>query len=538
MNRYHIIREIGGGAFGTVYEATDTHTGQPVAIKRIKQSLPSWQECLNLREVASITKIPKHPNLVRLRQLIYESNTVWFVFEFLPRDLLRLMREHRSPVPESAIRRIMWQVLQGLAHMHRHGFFHRDLKPENLLCLGDSIETAEVKLCDFGQARETRSRPPYTDYVSTRWYRAPEILLRSRYYNSPVDIWAAGVLMAEMFAGRPVFPGSSEVNQLYLILEAVGAPSAEQWPEGMKQMNALGLKMPRGGGRGLSLLCPRASAPALELLRDLLQLNPARRVTATAALASEWFAEFSPSPSKSAVSGTAKASSALGTAASSFLSVDSFADTTGSRPKVSDGVPLGIHASSTSQRAGRHLLGVSEAEPDTTSVGRSTSVPRRALRDTSLRESSLRGAGYDVAASMPSSRTNSPGRGVSTTFSSPRQPGGPTSYSPRAGRLLAASGSLSARDDRSPVHKEPSARDLFAMARELGVGVSPHTTTTPAIPRDGFVPTSISSSAAPRAPAVSGMRKKQSFGPSPKTPDVDTDTLEALLGSLEQSRLL
>ena len=94
----------------------------------------------------------------------------------------------------------MWQTIAGCSYMHKHGFFHRDLKPENLLVKGDM-----VKVADFGLAREIRSRPPFTDYVSTRWYRAPEILLRSTNYNSPVDIFAIGAIMAELYLLRPLF---------------------------------------------------------------------------------------------------------------------------------------------------------------------------------------------------------------------------------------------------------------------------------------------------------------------------------------------
>jgi male germ cell-associated kinase len=101
----------------------------------------------------------------------------------------------------------MFQTLTGLSYMHKHGFFHRDMKPENMLVKGDS-----VKIADFGLAREIRSRPPFTDYVSTRWYRAPEILLRSTNYNSPVDIFACGAIMAELFLLRPLFPGNNETD--------------------------------------------------------------------------------------------------------------------------------------------------------------------------------------------------------------------------------------------------------------------------------------------------------------------------------------
>lgn len=104
--------------------------------------------------------------------------------------------------------------------MHRHGFFHRDMKPENLLCCGPEL----VKIADFGLARETRSRPPYTDYVSTRWYRAPEVLLHSINYSTPIDLWAVGCIMAELYTFRPLFPGTSEIDQIFKICSVLGTP--------------------------------------------------------------------------------------------------------------------------------------------------------------------------------------------------------------------------------------------------------------------------------------------------------------------------
>ena len=125
-----------------------------------------------------------------------------------------------KPFAEPIIRNILYQILQGLSFMHKHGFFHRDIKPENLLCNGPDL----IKIADFGLARETRSRPPYTDYVSTRWYRAPEVLLRSTQYSSPIDIWAVGCIMAEMYTLQPLFPGRSEIDQIFRVCSVLGTP--------------------------------------------------------------------------------------------------------------------------------------------------------------------------------------------------------------------------------------------------------------------------------------------------------------------------
>ena len=169
-------------------------TREKVAIKTMKRKYHSWSEVMDLREVKSLKKL-NHPNVVKLKEVIRENNRLYFVFEYVKGDLLGLMRDSQDLLSESSVRTIIFQILQALAYMHRNGFFHRDLKPENILCSSPDM----VKIADFGLAREIRSSPPYTDYVSTRWYRAPEVLLRSTTYSSPIDLWAVGCIMAELY---------------------------------------------------------------------------------------------------------------------------------------------------------------------------------------------------------------------------------------------------------------------------------------------------------------------------------------------------
>lgn len=175
-------------------------------------------------------------------------------------------------------------MLQGLAFMHKHSFFHRDIKPENMLVKGDI-----VKVADFGLAREIRSRPPFTDYVSTRWYRAPEVLLRSTTYNSPIDAWAMGCIMAELFTLRPLFPGSSEGDQLYKICSVLGNPTHSTWPEGMKLAAQMNYRFPQFVPTQLSQLIPHASPEAIQLMTDLLKYDPNQRPTSSQALQYPFF---------------------------------------------------------------------------------------------------------------------------------------------------------------------------------------------------------------------------------------------------------
>lgn len=161
-----------------------------------------------------------HTNVVKLKEVIRENDVLYFVFEYMQENLYQLIKDRRVPFPEATVRNMLYQILQGLAFIHRHGFFHRDLKPENILCSGPEL----VKIADFGLVREIRSRPPYTDYVSTRWYRAPEVLLHSTTYSSPIDLWAVGCIAAEVYTYRPLFPGTTETDQLYKICQILGTP--------------------------------------------------------------------------------------------------------------------------------------------------------------------------------------------------------------------------------------------------------------------------------------------------------------------------
>ncbi len=202
-----------------------------------------------------------HPNIIKLTQVIRDNDELFFVFEFMDGNLYDIMKGRTSFFPESFIRNVMYQIFQGLAFMHKNGFFHRDIKPENMLVKGDII-----KLADFGLAREIRSKPPFTEYVSTRWYRAPEILLRSSNYNSPIDRWACGGVLAELFTLKPLFPGSSEADQLYKICAILGSPNMKTWPEGIKLAAKMSFKFPQFVQTPLNQIIPNASPDAIALL--------------------------------------------------------------------------------------------------------------------------------------------------------------------------------------------------------------------------------------------------------------------------------
>lgn len=171
--------------------------------------------------------------------------------------------------------------------MHKHGFFHRDMKPENMLVMGDV-----TKIADFGLAREIRSRPPFTDYVSTRWYRAPEILLRSVNYNSPVDIFACGAIMAELYLMRPLFPGNNETDQIYKTCAVLGSPSQAQWAEGYQLASKIGFSFPKFVPTSLQQLIPTASEQGIDLMMKMMIFDPQKRITPVQALKHPYFDGF------------------------------------------------------------------------------------------------------------------------------------------------------------------------------------------------------------------------------------------------------
>ncbi|XP_047205426.1 serine/threonine-protein kinase MAK isoform X8 [Girardinichthys multiradiatus] len=284
MNRYTTLKQLGDGTYGSVLMGRSNESGELVAIKRMKRKFYSWDECMNLREVKSLKKL-NHANVVKLKEVIRENDHLYFVFEYMKENLYQLMKDRRKLFPESVIRNISFQILQGLSFIHKHGFFHRDMKPENLLCMGPEL----VKIADFGLAREIRSKPPYTDYVSTRWYRAPEVLLRSSTYSSPIDLWAVGCIMAELYTLRPLFPGNSEVDEIFKICQVLGTVKKLDWPEGFQLASAMNFRFPQCVPTNLKTLIPNASKEAIALMQDMLQWDPKKRPTAVQTLRYPYF---------------------------------------------------------------------------------------------------------------------------------------------------------------------------------------------------------------------------------------------------------
>ncbi|CAE7442440.1 Mak [Symbiodinium sp. CCMP2592] len=249
----------------------------------MKQKMYSWDECMKLREIQSLRQLI-HPNIVKLKEVIRENDELHMVFEMMEANLYEFMKSRVRSLPESKIRNIMFQTMQGLHFVHKTGYFHRDMKPENVLISGDT-----VKLADFGLARQIRARPPFTDYVSTRWYRAPEVLLRSSTYNSPIDLWACGGIMAELYTLRPLFPGSSESDELYKICSVLGTPTAASWPDGFKLASQINYRFPQFVPTKLETLVPQSNSDGINIMLAMMSWDPAKRPSTAQVLKHPYF---------------------------------------------------------------------------------------------------------------------------------------------------------------------------------------------------------------------------------------------------------
>ena len=262
-----------------------------------------------IREIALLKDL-EHPNVVRfvclttcldlfvtclvhrLYDVVHADRSLYLVFEYLNKDLKKLLDDNakitRSGLPKNTVKSYLWQLLQGISHCHAHRVLHRDLKPQNLL-----IDVkGNIKLADFGLARSI-SLPirTYTHEVVTLWYRSPEILLGSPLYGPSIDIWSIGCIFVEMASNHALFPGDSEIDQLFRIFRTLGTPNEHTW-DGVSRLPDYKVTFPQWQRQDLSKFMPDCP-DGLDLLNKLLTYDPQRRIPAKTALTHRYFKDVS-----------------------------------------------------------------------------------------------------------------------------------------------------------------------------------------------------------------------------------------------------
>eukprot|EP00672_Neobodo_designis_P023517 CAMPEP_0174830346 /NCGR_PEP_ID=MMETSP1114-20130205/2469_1 /TAXON_ID=312471 /ORGANISM="Neobodo designis, Strain CCAP 1951/1" /LENGTH=393 /DNA_ID=CAMNT_0016064141 /DNA_START=131 /DNA_END=1312 /DNA_ORIENTATION=- len=295
--RYELQQLLGKGAYGYVWRAVDRKTGNVVALKKCFDAFSNQTDAQRTyREVMFLQRV-HHENVIRLVNVLRAENKVdlYMAFELMETDLHATIR---SKVLQDVHKKfITYQLLRCIRFLHSRQIIHRDLKPANVLLNSD----CHVKLADFGLARslatlqgEQQRRPILTDYIATRWYRPPEIVVGTTHYTKAVDMWALGCLVGELLTGKPLFPGSSTLNQMERIIAAVGFPS----PADLEMMRsnhteALINNLPAISPKPLrNTLAPYNNPEAADLIIKLLHFNPEKRLTAAQAMAHPYVAEF------------------------------------------------------------------------------------------------------------------------------------------------------------------------------------------------------------------------------------------------------
>ncbi|KDN52389.1 Pkinase-domain-containing protein [Tilletiaria anomala UBC 951] len=301
-SRYRVCDVIGEGAYGVVCSAVHRATGHKVAIKKIQpfehqmfalrtlrelKLLRYFQECEVSENIISILDIVKPPS--------YEAFTeVYLIQELMETDLHRVIRTQE--LSDDHAQYFTYQSLRALKALHSADVIHRDLKPSNLLLNAN----CDLKVCDFGLARSVLTAEPnggetgfMTEYVATRWYRAPEIMLTFKQYTKAIDIWAVGTILAEMLTGRPLFPGRDYHHQLSLILDVLGTPTLEEfYAINSRRSRDYIRALPFRKRKDFAKLFPTASADAIDFLQKTLTFDPKKRLTVEQALEHPYLAAY------------------------------------------------------------------------------------------------------------------------------------------------------------------------------------------------------------------------------------------------------
>ena len=276
QNKYEVIGIVGEGAYGIVYKCKNIETGKYVAIKKFKEIGDDLIKKTMKRELKMLQRL-HHPNIVEFQDAFKRKGNLFLVFEFVDKNLLELIEEHPKGLDPNIIKTIIYQLCKAIYYLHSQKIIHRDIKPENLLITKNN----ETKLCDFGFARLiSPCHEKLTDYVATRWYRAPELLISQGEYGPEVDYWAIGCIMGELVDGNPLFPGENELDQIHCIQKVLGNLTEKQQDTFYSNpifqgKNLLNITKPETLERKYY---GKFNKQAINFMKGLLELDPKKRI--------------------------------------------------------------------------------------------------------------------------------------------------------------------------------------------------------------------------------------------------------------------
>lgn len=290
VQTYTKDKKVGEGTYAVVYVGKQVKTNRKIATKEIKTGLfKDGLDMSAIREVKYLKEL-RHQNVIELIDVFMShDNNLNLVLEFLPCDLEVLIKDQSIVFKSSDIKSWLLMTLRGLHHCHRNFILHRDLKPNNLLLAPDG----QLKIADFGLARAFgNANEDFTPKVVTRWYRAPELLFGAKHYTGAVDLWAVGIIFAELMLRTPYLPGKDDLDQLEVTFKALGTPTEQVWPNvsNLPLYNALRV-YPLPSRQELRNRFSAATEKALDLMISLTQLDPSKRCDLTQALLSDYFTE-------------------------------------------------------------------------------------------------------------------------------------------------------------------------------------------------------------------------------------------------------
>ena len=289
--KYKVLNIVGEGAYGIVYKCQNKETNEIVALKKFKETSDEQVIKTMKRELEMLKKI-KHENIVEFKEYFIYKKNLYLVFEFVEKNLLELLQESPNGLSQSTIKYIIYQLIKAIKYLHSKNIIHRDIKPENLLINSD----LKLKLCDFGFARNIKLNSDnnnisiMTDYVATRWYRAPELLLTEGIYGPEIDFWAIGCIMGELIDGNPLFPGEDDYDQLCCIIKIMGKLPFWLYQFYLKNPIFEGKELLNEDGEGIyNRYFGKVSLVAIKFMEMLLQVDPNKRFNGDMALRHKYF---------------------------------------------------------------------------------------------------------------------------------------------------------------------------------------------------------------------------------------------------------